>query len=72
LCSKSARSFGVDGDGVIVDVGDGVAGEVVARIRGSTSAGEYAARWDAEVEEADVIRGGSEGSVRNISTRLLA
>lgn len=72
LRSKSPCGLGIDGDGVEVDVGDGVAGEMVAGICGSTGAGEDAARWDAEVEEADVVRPGSEGSSLSQSSILFA
>lgn len=62
LCCQSPCGLGVDGNGVKVDIGDGVAGEMVAGVCGSTGAGEDAARWDAEVEEADVVRASSERS----------
>lgn len=35
---------------------------MVARVCRSTGAGENTARWDAEVEEADIVRPGPEGS----------
>lgn len=70
LSSQSACSLGVDGDGIVVDVGDGVAGKVVAGVSGCTGAGEDAARWYAEVVEADVVGTGSKGSVVVVSIRL--
>lgn len=70
LSSQSSCSLGVDGDGIEVDVGDCVAGEMIAGVCGSTGASENTARWDAEVEEADVVGAGSEGSIKGQSQLL--
>ena len=56
-------SLGVDGDGVPVDVGEVVAGGVVARVLGSTGAGEDTGGGNAELKEGDVVRGSAEGAV---------
>lgn len=60
LGSQSACSLGVDGDGVEVNVANSIAGKMVARVCGSTGAGENAARWDSELEETDVVGASSE------------
>lgn len=70
LRRRSSGGLGVEGDGLPVDVGEVVAQLVVAGILGCAGAGEDAGRRDAELEEGDVVRRGSEAAVLSSASWL--
>lgn len=67
LGGGAGRRLGVDRDGVPVDVLNVVALKVVAGVLGGAGAGEEAGGGDSEVEEADVVRRGAEGTGNQVS-----
>lgn len=60
LGSDAASSLGIQGESLPVDVGEVVAGLVVARVHGRSRSGEDTRGWDAELEESDIVGGRSE------------
>jgi hypothetical protein len=63
LSGRATSRLGVHNESLPADVVDVVTSQMVAGVLGGTGTGEDARRGDTELEEADVIRGGTEGAI---------
>lgn len=71
LGSSTTSRLGVESQRAPVDVVDGVAGQVVARVGFGVGAGENAGRGDAELDKGGVVRGFTELPVLLVSIFLI-
>jgi hypothetical protein len=66
LSGGTTSRLGVHNESLPVDVVDVVASQMVAGVLGGASTGEDTRRGDTELEEANIVRGGTEGAKQSV------